>query len=112
MLPSERVAIVKALAASHMWGQDGVASVFLGRLDKALPSESSWGLLYSEHAKAAQRECMGVLDDEERLNNYLTRGYWLTNYDEDGCSLFNPPPMNGLATYVSKRLAEQHPKRW
>lgn len=108
MTDDERIQIVKALACSHMWGQGGVASVFLEMLDARLPANPSWVRLHAEHCKEAEREHMGVLDNDDRLNEYLRRGYWLTNYDEDGCSLFNPPPMNGLCTYVSKRLADKY----
>lgn len=111
MSDDERVAICKAIAASCMWGQGGIASVIIEELDKVLPTDPSWREVYAANSKAARRESVGVLTDEARLASYLSRGYHLCNYDEDGCSLFNPPPMNGLAMYVSKELAERHPER-
>ena len=108
MTEDERIQVVKALACSHMWGQDGVAGVFLEMLDKRLPAQPRWQLLYANHCQEAKREYVGVLDDDSRLTDYLRRGYWLTNHSDDGCSLFNPPPMNGLSMYVSKRLADKY----
>lgn len=104
----EQIAICKAIAAACMWGQGGIASVILDRLDDEVEAPRKWREVYAENSKAARRESVGVLEDEERLRWYLGRGYWLTNYDEDGCSLFNPPPMNGLCMYVSKDLAEKY----
>jgi hypothetical protein len=78
---------------------------------------ASWHDTYSAVWKQAQRESVGVITDEEELKRYINpfstpfsygAGYWLTNFNEDGCSLFNPPPMNGLCKYVSKELAEKY----
>lgn len=113
MTEEERIETCKAIAVSCMWGHSGLASVIIERLDKALPSDPTWRQTYDANAKAAKRESVGVITDEKSLKSKLQRGYWLTNWDEDGCSLFNPPPMNGLAQYVSKELAEiYHPDRW
>lgn len=104
----EQIAICKAIAEACMWGQGGIASVIIDRLDKKVEAPRKWREVYVENSKAAQRESVGVLDDEDRLRIYLRQGYWLTNYNEDGCALFNPPPMNGLCMYVTKELAEKY----
>lgn len=111
MTEDERLKIVKAVVLTGMWGHGWIVSSILENLDKTLPAEPSWRLLADTHSKHIQRESVGVLDDEQRLLDYRHRGYWLVNYNTDGCSLFNPPPMNGLAMYVSKRLAEKYPDR-
>lgn len=74
-------------------------------------TDTAWREVYQSVAKDARRKSIGVVTDAKELDGYLRRGYWLVNYDEDGCSLFNPPPMNGLAKYVSKELAEKHKQR-
>lgn len=102
----ERVEICKAIAAACMWGHGGIAGVILDDLDKRLPGNPTWRDLHAQNQKAAEREKVGVITDEAELRRWLSRGYWLTNWDEDGCMLFNPPPMNGLFKYVSKALAE------
>lgn len=107
----ERLKIVESIIQACMWGHGGVASLILERLDKALPAEPSWRDLYAQNSKRVRREAVGVITDETVLVERLRRGCWLVNYDEDGCSLFNPPPMNGLASYVSKELAEKYPQR-
>ena len=112
MTNEEQEKICRAIAVSCMWGQGGIASVILEGLDKTGPkTDTSWREVYSSVAKDARRQSMGVITDAKELDGYLRRGYWLVNYDEDGCSLFNPPPMNGLAKYVSKELADKHKKR-
>lgn len=109
MTDNEQKAICKAIAVSCMWGQGGIASVILDRLDANGPEgPQSWNAAYREVAKTAERESVGVIESESELRGYLSRRYWLVNFDEDGCSLFNPPPMNGLAKYVSKELAAKH----
>lgn len=100
MTDDEQVQICKVMAAACMWGQGGIASVILEGLNKKVPLARSWVAVYRENAETAKKEHMGVLSDEEELRRYLGRGYWLTNGD----SLFNPPPMNGLCTYVSPEL--------
>lgn len=107
MTEDEQAAICKAVTIACMWGHGGIASVIMEELDKVAPMPEQWQAVYNRNARAVKREHMGVLTDEARLRGYLRRGYWLTNYDEDGCSLFNPPPMNGLCMYVSKELAEK-----
>ena len=107
----ERTTICKAIARSCMWGQGGIASIILDRLQEVLPTDPSWREMYREHEKAAKREAVGVIDDEDKLRFWLRRGYWLVNFDADGASLFNPPPMNGLYSYVSKDLAEKYRPR-
>ena len=107
MTDAERLEVVRSIVIASMWGYGGVGQSVIEQLDKRLPAEPSWGSLQAEHSKAMRREHMGVLDDEEQLRWLMSRGYWLVNYDDDGCSLFNPPPMNGLYMYVSERLAEQ-----
>lgn len=109
MTNEEQEQICRTIAVSCMWGQGGIASVILEGLDKSGPkSEMRWRDVYQTVAKDARRQSMGVITDAKELEGYLRRGYWLVNYDEDGCSLFNPPPMNGLAKYVSKELADNH----
>jgi len=104
----ERVIICKALAEGSLWGQGGHISVLLEKLDKRLPGTPTWGQLYTEHEKNARHEYLGVITDDKILQNRLNRGCWLTNWDDDGCSLFNPPPTNGLNCYVSKELADRY----
>lgn len=109
MTDGEQEQICRAIAVSCMWGQGGIASVILDRLDDKGPAmPKRWREVYQSVAKDAQRRQMGVITDQQELDRYLSRGYHLTNHDEDGCSLFNPPPMNGLAKYVSKELADKH----
>lgn len=103
-----RIQIVKAMAIAGMWGNSGVMHVALDSMDKRIPFVPTWRDLYSQHAKEAKREEMGVIVAEEELICWLGRGYWLTNPDDDGCSLFNPSPMNGLAKYVSRDLADKY----
>lgn len=106
MTAEEQVAICKAIAVSCMWGQGGIASVILERMDSNGPAgPRGWTEVYREVQKPATRESLGVITERAELDRWLGRGYWLCNYDEDGCSLFNPPPMNGLSQYVSKELA-------
>ena len=123
MTNDEQDAICKAIAVSCMWGQGGIASVILERMDDAVPMERSWRSVYRAVRKQATRESVGVISDEEELKRYLNPfsnphayfnagRYWLTNFDEDGCSLFNPPPMNGLSKYVSKELADKYRPRY
>lgn len=112
MTSDEQEQICRAIAVSCMWGQGGIASVILDRLDKNGPKhDASWREVYQSVAKDARRKEMGVIEDAGELQRYLSRGYWLVNFDEDGASLFNPPPMNGLAKYVSKELADKHQAR-
>lgn len=73
-----------------------------------LPLTPTWKSLFNQHDKEARREAVGVVTEGAKLEKMLRQGYWLTNWDDDGCALFNPPPMNGLAMYVSKPLAEKH----
>jgi hypothetical protein len=112
MTEQEQIEICKALAVTCMWGQGGIASVFLERLDRYGPAgPKGWYETYNARAKDAKRESMGVITDKAELDRYRALGYWVTNFDEDGASLFNPPPMNGLCKYVSKELAEPLRKR-
>lgn len=107
MNAEEQVAICKAIAVSCMWGQGGIASVILETMDVDGPAAPrGWLEVYREVSKPARRESVGVITERAELTRLLSRGYWLCNHDEDGCSLFNPPPMNGLAKYVSKELAD------
>jgi hypothetical protein len=106
---AERIEICRALAVSHMWGQGGVASVFLDELGKRLPCLPTWSDLYSAHVKESRREHLGVITDEDELRRRLRDGYFLTNWDDDGCSLFRAPHFGGgLSQYVSKELAEKY----
>lgn len=107
MTEEEQVAICRQLAVTCMWGQSGIANVLLDGLDRNVHAPKPWREVYAEHAKSAERDAVGVITDREELNGYLRQRYWLTSFDDDGCSLFNPPPMNGLARYVSKELAGQ-----
>lgn len=108
MTAEEQVAICKAIAVSCMWGQGGIATVILERMDSKGPAAPrGWMEVYLEVEKSAKRESVGVITDRAELDRWLSRGYWLCNYSEDGCALFNPPPMNGLSKYVSKELANE-----
>lgn len=109
MTDDEQEQICRTIAVSCMWGQGGIASVILEGLDKSGPKTAKlWRDVYQSVAKDARRRSMGVITDAKELEGYLRRGYWLVNFNEDGCSLFNPPPMSGLAKYVSKELADNH----
>lgn len=108
MTEDEQKTICKEMAKACMWGQGGIASVILDKLDKALPMRASWKGVYRDNQRDAVREHMGVLDDEDELLRYMSRGYWLCNGD----SLFNPPPMNGLCMYVSDRLYQKYKPRY
>lgn len=108
MTEDERVAVCKAITISCMWGHGGIGSVILDRLDKTMPHETSWRKLHDDNAKETRRDSVGVISDRDELERKLRRGFWLTNWDEDGCALFNPPPMNGLDMYVSKPLADAY----
>jgi hypothetical protein len=112
MTRDEQEQICRTIAVSCMWGQGGIASVILDGLDRKGPKiDSTWREVYRSVEKDARRQSVGVITDEKELDLYLRDRYWLVNYDEDGCSLFNPPPMNGLAKYVSKELADKHKQR-
>jgi hypothetical protein len=108
MTRDEQDDVCRAIAVSCMWGQGGIASVILEELDRKSPlPEMSWTDAYKTVKSAATRSHMGVITEQAELDRYLSRGYWLANHDAEGCALFNPPPMNGLAKYVSKELAQQ-----
>lgn len=107
MSPEEQAAICKAIAVSCMWGHGGLGSVILDELQTRLPATRPWHEVHAEVAKQARRESVGVVTKREQLDWYLKQGYWLTNYDDDGCELFNPRPMNGLAKYVSLELTNE-----
>lgn len=112
MTRDEQEQICRTIAVSCLWGQGGIASVILDGLDRKGPNTgTTWREVYGSIAKDARRQSVGVITDEKELDRYLRDRYWLVNFDEDGCSLFNPPPMNGLAKYVSKELADKHKKR-
>lgn len=111
MTPEERMEIVRACVVAGMWGHMGVVGIVLEELDKRLPETPTLRQLLRDNEKRIRREHIGVIDDEARLQSLLSLGYWLTNFDVDGCMLFNPPPMNGLAYYVSRRLARLYPHR-
>ena len=108
MTEDDQIAICKAIAVSCMWGQGGIAAVILERLDKKVPAPASWRAVYSDHAKGATREYIGDITDEAELIRRIDQGGWLVNFDEDGCDLFGPPPMNGLEKHVSKELADKY----
>ena len=100
-----RMKIVESVVVACGWGHGGIASVLLEEMDKRLPCVPTWQKLYSENHTRIWREHIGVITDEEELRGYMNRGYWLVNFGNDGCSLFNPPPMNGLCKFVSRELA-------
>lgn len=102
-----RLKIVESAVVACAWGHGGIASILLEEMDKRLPCIPTWQKLYSENHARIWREKIGVITDEEELRGYMSRGYWLVNFGEDGCSLFNPPPMNGLCKFVSKELAAE-----
>lgn len=108
MTNEERIIIARNITVISMWGHGWIGSTLMEKLDKEMPHDPSWSELYRQNWKRWNREHVGVLDDQRKLDDYLRRGYWLANWDEDGCALFNPAPMNGLAMYVDKKLAEQH----
>lgn len=112
MTLEERRVICRELAILSMWGHGWIGSSLMERLDEHLPDDPTWSQLYSDLADQAQRGHIGTIGDEARLNEYLRRGYWLCNFDDKGCALFNPPPMNGLAKYVAKPLAEKYKPHW
>jgi hypothetical protein len=109
MTNEERDDICRAIAVSCMWGQGGIASVILEELQRRVPlPDKTWAEAYNSISKAAQRDSVGVVTEQSDLDWHLQRGYWLANFDADGCALFNPPPMNGLSRYVSKELADAY----
>lgn len=110
MTNEEQMMICKAIARSCMWGQRGIGSVILDELQKQFPMERKWQEVHREHAKEAKREAVGVVKDEAELQFWLSRGYWLCNYEPGELSLFNPPPMNGLHMYVVGEMADQYGK--
>jgi RNase P/RNase MRP subunit p30 len=104
----EQEKICRAIAVTGMWGHGWVPdSLFRNFEEHGVEVERPWREVFNEVQKGAERQAVGVLDDEERLIRYLAEGYRLTNYGEDGYELFNPPPMNGLCMYVSKELSEK-----
>jgi len=108
MTDEEQISICKQIAVTCMWGQGGIASVLLERLQEDGPAgPRPWPEVYRENAKAARRQYIGVITDEAELRRYLSRRYDICNHDEDGASLHHPPPMGGLAYYVSKELADK-----
>jgi len=110
MTEDGRVCVCRDVAVLSMWGHGWVGASLMDRLDKALPSETPWQELYEREREPAQRASVGTITDRTELERKLQSGYWLTNWDEKGCALFNPPLMNGLARYVSKKLADEY--RW
>lgn len=112
MTNEERELICREIAILSMWGHGWVGSSLMDRLDKRLPGAPTWDKLYHDIADNARRDHVGRIDDEAALKWWMQRGYWLTNWDDKGCSLFNPPPMNGLCKYVSKELAEKYKSPW
>lgn len=104
----DQIAICKTIAVACIWGQGGIARVIIEDLDKNVKAFAPWEATYTANSKAARREHIGVIEDEQVLLTCLNLGYWLTNYDGDGCSVFYPPPTNGLHMYVSKDLAEKY----
>lgn len=108
MTELERITICEQVAVLSMWGHGWVGSTLMEKLDKALAGTPTWRALYQSVAQTAQRESVGTVTDAAALRDKLLRGYWLTNWDEHGCALFNPPPMNGLCQYVSKELAAKY----
>lgn len=112
MTPDERNIICREIAILSMWGHGWIGSSLTEKLDKCLPQEPSWAELYGAMADNARRDHIGTITEEKELIDYLRRGYWLTNFDEIGCSLFNPPPMNGLRKYVAKPIAEKNRSIW
>lgn len=108
MTEEEQAEVCRVIAVSCMWGHGGIAHVIMEGLDRALPQPVPWGDLYQRNQKQVTRAHVGCITEESDLDYWLSRGYWLVNFDADGCSLFNPPPMNGLHKYVSKTLAEKY----
>ena len=52
---------------------------------------------------------------EEKLREYLSHGYWLTNYNPGRLAIFGPPPMNGQRGMIYGAIAEElgkHYDRW
>ena len=48
---------------------------------------------------------------EERLDDYLRRGFWLTNYSPGKLDIFAPPPSNGCYGHIYGALADKLGKK-
>lgn len=107
MTEEEKISICKAICLSCMWGHGGIGSIVIEKLDEYLPQEYTWKEMLKKHSSKFIREHIGVISEEKELLSYLYRGYWITNFDDHGASLFNPPPMNGLYKYISKELSDK-----
>ena len=94
-----------------MWGHGGIGSVIIDGLQKKFPTKPTWREVMDANSKTAKHEAVGVVKSEDELQRWLSQGYWLTNYEPGELSLFNPPPMNGLAMYVLGELAEKYAPR-
>lgn len=108
MTSEEQIKICKVIAKACMWGHGSIAIVILGGLQEKMPTDPNWEAVYSDNVKTAAREAVGIVKDEAELLGWLSRGYWLTNYEPGELSLFNPRPMNGLAKYVVGDLADKY----
>jgi hypothetical protein len=111
MTDDEQRTICMEIAKACMWGQEGIACVILEKLQAALPMAEPWEVVYRKNTREARYQAVGVIRDEAELRKWLSRGYWLCNYQPGQLSLNNPPPMNGLAMYVVGELAEEYGKR-
>jgi hypothetical protein len=112
MTPEEQIKICNAITVSCMWGQGGISSVILERLQKFIPTDPSWESVARQHSRKAELDHIGIITDENELKSKMSRGYWLCNFENDVAALFNPPPMNGLCKYVEIKLAEKYRPYW
>ena len=113
MTRDEQVKICYILAKISMFGHGWVGSTAIDDLQKHLPTDPSWQQVYGDNARQARYDAVGVVKDEKELMYWLSRGYWVTNYNakDHELALFNPPPMNGLNKYVIGDLADKYAPR-
>jgi hypothetical protein len=66
---------------------------------------------HEERVKRGGIFLFGVELTEERLNDYLRRGYWLANYSPGKLGIFAPPPGNGCYGHIYGPLADKLGKK-
>jgi len=62
---------------------------------------------HEERVKKGGIFLYGMELTEERLRDYLWKGYWLTNYSPGKLDIFGPPPSNGCYGHIYGELAEK-----
>lgn len=107
MTEAECIEICKAVACACMWGHGGIGGVVIENLQRRLPLEPSWWLLYCAHKQAAEDEAVGYVKDQIELNALLSRGYRLYNYSPGRISVHNPAPMGGLYKFIVGSWADE-----